>query len=293
MKTLYKVLPMMLGVGLFGCSNANNATTQDNVNTNSTAAIKDNNAFVSKLPDTAPTVKLSTDAQFAPYGFNDEYGSVTGFDIDLMREIGEDQGFKVEIYSDPWEEVFDNLDNKTRDMLAAAVPYSTERDKKYLLSDPYAPLPSSLVYLDESLNLTSVEELDDVKIGVLSDTVQYDYFSSGEISVESVSPYPSTFLAVKAMARGEVDAVAEDAGALRYLMNDLPDLEPKYFDYEDIHAESAYKVLLVEKGQPELLEKVNAGLKSLKQNGTYATLTTKWFGEDLTQAVSEQRKPNT
>ncbi len=293
MNTLYKVLPVMLSVGLFGCSNANNATTQDNANTNSAAAIKDKNEFVSKLPNTAPTVKLSTDAQFAPYGFNDEYGSVTGFDIDLVREIGEDQGFKVEIYSDPWEEVFDNLDNKTRDMLAAAVPYSPERDKKYLLSDPYAPLPSSLVYLDESLNLTSIDELDDVKIGVLSDTVQYDYFSNGEIKVESVNPYPSTFLAVKAMARGEVDAVAEDAGALRYLMNDLPDLEPKYFDYEDIHAESAYKVLLVERDQPELLEKVNAGLKSLKENGTYATLTTKWFGEDLTQAVSEQRKPNT
>lgn len=294
MKTLYKVLPIMLSVGLFGCSNStNNATTQESANNSSTAAVENKSQFVSKLPDTAPIVKLSTDAQFAPYGFNDEYGSVTGFDIDLMRQIGEDQGFKVEIYSDPWEEVFENLDNKTRDMLAAAVPYSAERDRKYLLSDPYAPLPSSLVYLDKSLELKSLKDLGSVKIGVLGDTVQHEYFSSGENKVESVTPYPSTFLAVKAMAQGEVDAVAEDAGALRYIMNDLPDLQPNYFDYEDIHAESAYKVLLVERDQPELLEKVNAGLKSLKENGTYATLTTKWFGEDLTQAVSQQRKPNT
>ena len=293
MKTLYKVLPIMLSVGLFGCGNSNNTTTQENTSTKAPVATEKKEEFVSNLPDDAPVVKLSTDAQFAPYGFNDEYGSVTGFDIELMRHIGEDQGFKVEIYSDPWEEVFENLDNKTRDMLAAAVPYSAERDSKYLLSDPYAPLPSSLVYLDETLDLKSLNDLDNVRIGVLNGTVQHDYFGSGENKVKSVNPYPSTFLAVKAMAQGEVDAVAEDAGALRYIMNDLPDLNPNYFDYEDIHADSAYKVLLVEKDQPELLEKVNAGLKSLKENGTYATLTTKWFGEDLTQAVSEQRKPNT
>ncbi len=91
------------------------------------------------------------------------------------------------------------------------------------------------------------------------------------------------------MAQGEVDAVAEDSGALRYIVSTIPSLQPKYFDYEDIHAEAARKVLVIDKDQPELLAKVNAGLKNLKENGTYATLTTKWFGEDLTPAVLEQQ----
>ncbi len=65
-----------------------------------------------------------------------------------------------------------------------------------------------------------MNDLDNVKIGVLNGTVQHDYFGSDENKVKSVNPYPSTFLAVKAMAQGKVDAVAEDAGALRYIMND-------------------------------------------------------------------------
>ena len=124
---------------------------------------------------------------------------------------------------------------------------------------------------------------------MLDETVQYEYFSSDKVSkLVGRTLHNRFFAAIQAMAQGEVDAVAEDAGALRYMMKDFADLSPKYFDYEDIHADSAYKVLVVDKDQPELLEKVNAGLESLKENGTYATLTTKWFGEDLTQAVSEQ-----
>lgn len=292
MKTLYKVLPIMLSVGLFGCGNSNNTTTQENTSVKAPVATENKQEFVSKLPDSAPVVRVSSDSDFAPYEFKDEYGKLTGFDIELMNYIGEDQGFRVENYTDRWEEMFANLDNKNRDMLAAGIPYSAERDSKYLLSNPYAPLPSTLLYLDNTLNIKSLDDLSNVKIGVLADTIQYEYFSSGQFKVKSVEPYITTFAAVEGMAKGEVDAVVEDSAALRHIMSKLPELQPSYFDYEDIHAQSAYKVLIIDKDQPELLQKVNAGLKSLKENGTYATLTTKWFGEDLTQAVSEQRKPN-
>ncbi|MBO1530297.1 amino acid ABC transporter substrate-binding protein [Psychrobacter sp. F1192] len=289
MKQLFRVLPIVLSVGLFGCGN--NANTTATTESATPAVPETKEEFVSNLPDDAPIVKVASDTDFAPYDFKDEYGNVTGFDIELMRHIGEDQGFKVVNYSDRWEEVFVNLDNKTRDMIAAAVPYNPERDRKYLLSDPYAPLPSTILYLDKSKNITSLDDLSDLKIGVLDETVQYDYFRSDEVSVKSVEPYITIFAAIQAMAQGEVDAVAEDAGALRYMMRDFSELEPQYFDYEDIHADSAYKVLVVDKDQPELLDKINAGLKNLKEDGTYAELTTKWFGEDLTQAVLKQTKP--
>lgn len=291
MKTLYKVLPIVLSVGLFGCGNTNNANNATTPEISTPAVTETKEEFVSKLPDSAPVVRVSSDSDFAPYEFKDEYGKVTGFDIELMNYIGEDQGFRVENYTDRWEEMFINLDNKNRDMLAAGIPYSAERDSKYLLSNPYAPLPSTLLYLDDTLNITSLDDLSNVKIGVLADTIQYEYFSSGQFKVKSVEPYITTFAAVEGMAKGEVDAVVEDSAALRYIMSKLPELQPSYFDYEDIHAKSAYKVLIIDKDQPELLEKINLGLNNLMNNGTYAMLTTRWFGEDLTSAVLEQKKP--
>lgn len=286
MKQLLYIFPVMMSVSLLGCSNSGNPATQEVANSEGTTEEE----FVSELPDSAPVVRVASDSDFAPYEFKDEYGNVSGFDIDVMNAIGEDQGFRVENYTDRWEVIFENLDSKNRDMIAAAVPYSAERASKYLLSDPYAPLPSTLLYLDESLNLNSLNDLSNVRIGVLDDTVQHEFFSSGQFKVKSVEPYITTFAAVQAMAQGKVDAVAEDSGALRYIMEDLPSLQPQYFDYEDLTAEAARKVLVIDKDQPELLEKVNAGLKTIKENGTYGKLTTKWFGEDLTSAVLEQEK---
>lgn len=285
MKQLYKLFPIIVSVGLFGC---NNGTTQENTDSNISRGTASKGDFVSKLPDTAPTVKLSADANYAPYGFKDEYGNIIGFDIELMRYIGEDQGFKVEIYNDPWEEVFNNVDNKSRDMIAAGTSYSSERASKYLLSNAYAPLPTSIVYLDDTLNLKSLNDLSDLKMGVLSNSEPYEYFTQSNNRVGLIEQYPTTFAAVQAMAQGKVDVVADDAGVLRYTFNDLPSLQPKYLEYERLDAESARKVIIVSKDQPELLEKVNAGLENLKKSGTYSTLTTKWFGEDLTKDLLEQ-----
>ena len=282
MTALYRILPMVLSVGIFGCSNNTQETPATEPKTTETTTAE------STLPDSAPTVKLASDPNFAPYEFKDEFGNMTGFDIELMDEIAEDQGFKLEKYNDQWEMIFENLDNKDRDMIAAAIPYSAERASKYLLSDPYAPLPSTIVYVNDNITIDSLDDLGDINLGVLMDTVQHDYFTSGKVAVETVTPYPTTFAAVQAMAQGKIDAVVEDAGALRYIMNDIPELTPKYFDYEDIKSEAAFKVLVIDKDQPELLEKVNAGLKNLKEDGTYAALTKKWFGEDLTADVIAQ-----
>lgn len=290
MKQLYCLLPIVLSIGLLSCSESDSTPAQMNADTSTTSTINSTGKLVSQLPDEALVIKVATNSNFAPYAFHDEYGNVTGFDVELMEAIGEDQSFRVERHTDSWENIFVNLDNKKRDMIASAVPYSAERASKYLLSDPYAPLPSTLLYLDDKLNIDSLNNLSNIKIGVLNDTVQQEFFNSGQFKVQSVKSYPTTFTAVQAMAQGQVDAVAEDSAALRYIMSDLPELQAQYFDYEDTGAEAARKVLVIDKDQPELLDKVNAGLKNLKENGTYAELTTKWFGWNLTAEVLEQQK---
>ena len=287
MMQLYRVLPVVLSVGLFGCGNS---STQENTNSAGAPVTESKDDFVSNLPDTAPTVKVATEANYAPYEFKDEYGNVTGFDIELMQYIGENQGFKVEIYNDPWEGLFDSLDNKSRDMVAAGITYSSERASKYLLSDAYAPLPTSLVYLDDSLNIKSLNDLSTLRIGALTSSEPYEYFAKGNYKLGSLEQYPTTFAAVEAMAQDKVDAVVDDSGVLRYTLNDLPSLQPRYFDYESIRADGTRKVFVVDKSQPELLKKVNTGLKGLKEDGTYAKLTTKWFGTDLTKRSLEQQE---
>lgn len=285
MRSLYQILPLVISVGILGCNNSTNQESRAAVDNT-----QKGDGFVSKLPDSAPIVKVGTEANYAPYEFKDEYGNVTGFDIELMRYIGENQGFKIEVYNDPWEGLFSSLDNKSRDMIAAGLTYSNERASKYLLSSAYAPLPTSLVYLDKSLNIQSLNDLSDVRLGVLSNSEPYEYFAQGNYKTGAIEQYPTTFAAVEAMAQDKVDAVVDDSGVLRYTLNDLPSLQPQYFDYESIRADGARKIFLIDKDQPDLLQKVNTGLEGLKKDGTYAKLTTKWFGTDLTKISVQQEE---
>ena len=288
MKQIYRMLPIVLTVGLFGCGNS--STQESASSTGKAIATESKDDFVSQLPDTAPVIKVGTEANYAPYEFKDEYGNVTGFDIELMQHIGEDQGFKVEVYNDPWERLFDNLDNESRDMVAAGLTYSSDRASKYLLSDAYAPLPNSLVYLKSSLNINSLNDLSDLRVGVLSNSEPYEYLAQGNYKIGALEQYPTTFAAVEAMAQDKVDAVVDDSGVLRYTLSDLPSLKPVYFDYESIKADGARKVFLIDKSKPELLKQINTGLTELKENGTYAKLTTKWFGTDLTKTSLQQQQ---
>src|SRR5690606_41744233 len=122
MKQLYRVLPIMLSVGLFGCGNS---TTQESSDANGATDNKDN--FVSQLPDTAPVIKVATTGTMPPFSFQDDYGNMQGIDIDSIRAIGEEQGFKVEFYKETWQNMFDSVASGGRDLAISGISYKDDR----------------------------------------------------------------------------------------------------------------------------------------------------------------------
>lgn len=296
MKHFY--FPLLLSIGLIGCSDKQPLTTDetavtdpaqntDQAQSTSTPSTEQQDEFVSALPADAPVIKVGTEANYAPYEFKDNYGKVTGFDIDLIREIGEHQGFKVEVYNDPWEDVFTNLENGSRDMVAAGLAYSDERQQKYGVSQSYAPIPSSLVYVNPDIKINTIGDMKALKVGALTDSAQFNHFNDNHLA-SSVEPYDTVFLAVQSMVQGKIDAVAADDGVLRYTMSTLPDMAPKFFAYESITDNSAQKIYVVDKKNKQLLDKLNAGIEQVKSDGTYKKLTEKWFQQDLTPKLIEQ-----
>ena len=146
MKQLYRVLPIALSIGLFGCGNSNNATsTQESASANTPTVQENKDGFVSSLPDTAPVFKVATTGVTPPFSFQDDYGNMQGIDIDSIRAIGEIQGFKVEFYKEPSVELFNTVEAGSRDMALAGISYKP-RDSKYGLSDSYFFNPAALLY---------------------------------------------------------------------------------------------------------------------------------------------------
>ena len=51
----------------------------------------------------AETYKFGTEATFAPFEFTDDKSNVIGYDADIIRAIGEAEGFEVQIVNMPFD----------------------------------------------------------------------------------------------------------------------------------------------------------------------------------------------
>ncbi len=290
MKQLYRVLPIVLSVGLFGCGNTNNATTQEAANTSNTETTDHKDNFVSKLPDSAPVVKVAMTGDLPPFSFQDDYGNMQGTDVDSIRAIGEQQGFKVEFYKETWQKMFDSVESGQRDLAISGISYKDDRAIRYGLSTPYFFNPASMMYLKGSLNIESLEDIKGLKTGTLAGSKEEDTLKEMGASVELVSR-PTIFLAYEDLVQGKTDVLLYDLPVLQYIVKGHPEHEVTIVPYEAADAPSAQQVVLMAKGNDQLINTVNEGITKLKANGTFKDIEERWLStqDTATKAVSTSK----
>lgn len=282
MMQLYRVLPMVLSVGLFGCGNS---STQENANATSTPATENKDSFVSKLPATAPTLKVATTGTTPPFSFQDDYGNMQGIDVDSIRAIGEEQGFKVEFYKETWQNLFDSVESGSRDLAIAGISYKDDRAEKYGLSTPYFFNPAAIMYVKDDLNVNSLEDLQGKNISVLEGSKQQD-------QVEQMGRYNSLttkttpFLLYEDLVQGKVDAILHDLPILQYTAKNHPEYNVTIVPYEGEDNPSAQQVILMAKGNNTLINQVNEGITKLKAKGTFEEIEKRWLGENTSVDTS-------
>lgn len=85
-----------------------------------------------------PTLRIATDAAFAPFHYLDEAGNPTGHDIELARQVAIRAGYKPQfVVVSQYRDLFTGLVAGDFDMIAATTGITPERQVIYLFSKPY------------------------------------------------------------------------------------------------------------------------------------------------------------
>ncbi|MDN3452293.1 MULTISPECIES: transporter substrate-binding domain-containing protein [unclassified Psychrobacter] len=285
MMQLYRVLPMVLSIGLFGCGNS---ATQENAGT---AVTENTDSFVSKLPDTAPIVKVATTGTMPPFSFQDDYGNMQGIDIDSIRAIGEEQGFKVEFYKETWQDMFDSVESGSRDLAISGISYKDDRAARYGLSDSYFFNPSAVMYAKSNLNINSLGDLKGLHVAGMEESKQVEQVKeTGGYS--ELSTTVTTFLLFEDLIQGKVDAIVQDLPLLRYTAANHPEHKVVIVPYEDESNPAAQQVILMAKSNKELIGKVNEGITKLKTKGTFKEIEGRWLGGNTSSETSDSETTN-
>ena len=279
MMQLYRVLPVVMSIGLFGCGNS---STQENT---SAPATENKDSFVSQLPDTAPTLKVATTGTMPPFSFQDDYGNMQGIDIDSIRALGEEEGFKVEFYKETWQNMFDTVESGSRDLAISGISYKDERDAKYGLSQPYFFNPAAIMYAKPELNINNLNDLQGKDISAMEGSKQVDQaHEMGKYN--NFSTRTTAFLLYEDLVQGKVDAILHDLPILQYTAKNHPEQKVTIVPYEGQNNPSAQQVILMAKGNTQLIEKINDGIAKLKAEGKFKEIEARWLGETASPTAS-------
>lgn len=221
-------------------------------------------------------LKVITEAGFAPFEFKDQ-DEFVGFDMDLIRAIGEAEGYKVEITHMGFESLIPSIQSKKADCAIAAMSINEKRKKSVDFSTPYFKAGLIIAVPTNTQGITKLDDLKGKKIGCQVGTIGADASNSVKAKdpKTEVKVFDTIGEAFMEMNKGGIDAVVNDWAVTTYYINttgkDKVKMTGDIFSAEDQYG------IAVRKGNAETLKVINDGLEKLKANGEYDKIYKKWF----------------
>ncbi|MCF0253344.1 MAG: basic amino acid ABC transporter substrate-binding protein [Duodenibacillus sp.] len=220
---------------------------------------------------------VGTGATYRPFEFQTPSKEIVGFDIDLMKAIAKAEGFNVSFVNTLWGVIFESVRNGDRDIIMSGITITDKRKESVDFSYPYFAA-HQLILTQKNIQVNGIADLKGKNIAVCAN-------SAGDIAVSKVfgkasaniKRFDNTPLALEELNAGGVEAAVGDVGVFAYYALQNPD---KAFNMaRDKDFEDQYFGIAVRKGNKEVLDKVNSGLKKVVASGEYAKIYAKWFGE--------------
>ncbi len=270
MKKFYKsiVVATLAVLALTGCGNSDKSTKKK------------------KISDVAGvTYKVAMDSDYPPYEFIGEQGIATGFEVELLQAIANDQNVKLTFIPTPWNVLMKGLKNKDYDMIIGGISEADIEDEGYETDDFL--LPKSHVYAQDTIvTLTKNEssapktfqQLKGHKVVTVGDTSWVTELRE-VVRDDNIIGEKTSFLALQALIQGKADVMLNEKGVMKHYQHTIPEF-PLTLYSQDKYFKPYEVVGVINKDKEELVDVFNKGLKNIIRSGQYKKIYRKWFAEE-------------
>lgn len=216
-------------------------------------------------------LKVAVEPVFAPFEFKSATGELQGFDVDLIRAIGEAAGFTVEFQTIAFDGIIPALQAGTVDAAVGAMTITPERARAVSFSRPYFKAGLAIAVQTKNQNIRSLDDLQGKKIAVQIGTTGAE--TAKKIPNADVRTFNEAVLALQELRNGNVDAVINDAPTTLYALRtgNLSGIRIT----GDFLTEEYYGIPTPLNSQN--LPLINQGLTTILNDGTYQKIYQKWF----------------
>ena len=220
---------------------------------------------------------IGTSADFPPFEYIDDDGTITGFDIEMATMILEDAGYTVEVKDISFDSLIASLGSGNIDVIAAAMTITEEREEQIDFSDPYFEADqSALAKVGANLNVSVSKDLQNYTVGAQTGTtgaawIEDNLVDNGTMSDENFRRYETYTLAVLDLVNGNIDAIVLDKPvAESHVRNKDVEILMTIVTIESYG-------LGVKEGNSALLDEINSGLETLMDSEEWVSLVQEYF----------------
>ncbi|MCB2289688.1 ABC transporter substrate-binding protein [Clostridium sp. CS001] len=211
-------------------------------------------------------------AEFAPFeSRNEKTGEIEGFDVDMAKSLGEELGVKIKIVDAQWEALVGGVEKGDYDVLITCMSKKEAAQGNINMTDVYYNLNDVIVVNKDNNSINSADDLKGKVVGVQA-------ASSSEQAVDALKELkevkrynrnPEAFIDLQ---NKRIEAVVVGYAYAATQMKQAKDI--KIIDKPIATQEI---VMVLKKGNDSLTTKLNEGLGTIKKNGKYDKVITKWL----------------
>jgi polar amino acid transport system substrate-binding protein len=219
-------------------------------------------------------IVIATDATWPPMEFINEEKEIIGFDIDLMNAVAKEGGFTVEFKNTAWDGIFVGLAAGKYDAIISSVTILDERKKTMDFSDPYINAGQVLIVQSGLGGVTTIADLKGKSVGSQIGTT--GAFEVEKVSGVTLKTYDELGLAIEDLVNGRIAGVVADTPIAADYVLQNENYKGKMKIVGKPFTNELYGIA-VKKGNKELLDKINTGLKKVIDSGEIEKLKDKWL----------------
>ena len=224
----------------------------------------------------ARTIVIATDATWPPMEFVNADKQIVGFDIDYMKAAAKEAGYKVEFKSVAWDGIFGGLEAGKYDAVCSSVTITDERKKTMDFSIPYFKVRQALV-VPKTSTAKTLEDMKGKTVGAQIGTT--GYFAIKKVEGVNAKSYDEIGLAMEDLFNGRIDGVVcDDPVAAQYALQ-REEYKAKLKIAAVLDTGDEYYGVAVKKGNTEVLDLLNKGIKAVEEKGIAKELRAKWIGQ--------------
>lgn len=240
---------------------------------------------------------LALDADYPPFSFLNDQGQMDGFDIDVAREFAKRLGVELEVVTPAWEVITAGNWAGRWDICIGSMTPTKARAEVLDFPILYYWTPSTVVVHKDNTSIKGPGDLTGKRVGVQSATTYENYLQKSlvidavdvppvEYKIEDaeIVPYESEPLAFEDLSLG--DGVRLDAMVTGLLtaLEQVKAGKPVKPVGDPLFQEPI--AVAIDKGDPELADKVVEIITAMREDGTLSKLSEKWIGADVSRPPS-------